>query len=208
LNRRRARRIGVFGGVFDPIHLAHLWIAELARDRMGLDRVMFVPAAHPPHKRRGPFADAEDRYRMVKMALPPDSGFEVSRIELDREGPSYAIDTVAALQRSRPRAEFVYIIGADAIVEIMTWHRARELLEMVEFAAVSRPGTRLTQERLEKIVGRTAARRITIIRGPGVDLSSSQVRRRVREGETIRFIVPAPVRAYIEEFGLYLGAKR
>jgi nicotinate-nucleotide adenylyltransferase len=140
---------------------------------------------------------------MVKLALPPDSGFTVSRIEIERAGPSFAIDTVAALQRSRPRAEFVYIIGADAFVEIMTWHRAGELLKLVEFCVVGRPGTRLTSQRIERIVGKTRARRITIVAGPGIDVSSSEIRRRVRAGETIRFLVPAPVRAYIEQFGLY-----
>ena len=144
---------------------------------------------------------------MVKLSLPPDGGFEVSRIELDREGPSYAIDTVAALQRSRPRARFVYIIGADAIMEVMTWHRARELLRMVEFCAVGRPGTRLDSARLEALVGRRGARRITIVKGPGIDLSSSEIRRRIREVESIRFLVPGPARKYIEHYGLYSNAE-
>jgi len=175
----------------------------LARDRMRLDKVLFVPAGEPPHRSRGPFACAEDRYRMVKLSLPPEGGLAASRIEIDRPGPSYAIDTVAELQRSRPSAEFVYVIGADAVLEIMTWHRPRELLDMVDFCAVRRPGARLTPSRLEAIVGREAARRITIVGGPGVDVSSSEIRRRVRDGETIRFLVPGPARAYIEEHGLY-----
>ena len=133
-------RIGVMGGTFDPIHYGHLLAAEVAREGFGLDYVLFIPSGRPPHKDAGGVSDAESRYEMTRLAVAGEPRFGVSRMETDRVGDTYTIDTMRALRSQLPDAELYFITGADALNEIETWHDYRELLRMCGFIAVTRPG--------------------------------------------------------------------
>ena len=191
-------RIGLFGGRFDPPHLGHLLLAEQAREAAALDRVLFVPAADPPHKPA--HAPAEDRLALVRIATEDHPAFEADDRELRRDGPSYSFDTVTSVQAERPGAEVVALIGADAWAEIETWHRAAELARTVRFLVLPRPGT--DAERLRSLPEpyRSAA---TPLEAIAFGVSSSEVRRRVRVGASLRYLVPDPVIHELERRRLY-----
>jgi len=193
---------GLMGGTFDPIHYGHLAAAEEARVRFGLDRVVFVPNRQPPHKKEYCVTPAERRYEMVLLAIAAHPQFEVSRIELDRPGPSYAIDTVCAFRRELgPHARLCFITGADAIREILTWHRPEDLARSCEFIAVARPGHRL--EDLGQEVGDLLQGQVHVLDAPGVAVSSTEIRQRAAAGESLRYLVPPPVLRYVEAHRLY-----
>ena len=136
-------RLGILGGTFDPIHYAHLVIAEECRVRLGLAGVIFIPAGEPPHKRRQSVTPAADRLAMVELAIASNPAFRVSRVEIDRPGPSYSVDTIAALQAELgPEAELYFIVGQDAMADILTWHEPRRLLALCRLVAIHRPGVR------------------------------------------------------------------
>jgi len=199
--------IGLLGGSFNPIHVAHLMVAEEARGRLGLERVVFVPARVSPHKLDRPPAPAEDRLRMVQLAIADNPAFEASDIELRREGPSYSFDTLQHLrEQSGGEWDRHFLVGADTLPELPAWHRVRELADLCKFVVFSRPGESL--DALEPLRGALrddqvagiAARRIEI---PLIGVSSTEVRRRVREGLSVRYLVPEAVRRYIVAKGLY-----
>jgi nicotinate-nucleotide adenylyltransferase len=182
-------KTAIFGGTFDPIHDAHLTVAREAADLLGLERVLFVPAAHPPWKEAS--APFEHRYRMVELACASDPRFEASRLE-DREGVNYTIDTVARLKAEICGALY-FIIGADAFAEIGNWHRSPELLRAVEFIVVTRPGHQYATP-----PGARVHRLDTV----ALPVSSSEIRRALWRGETPGTLSPA-VAAYIRQHGLY-----
>ena len=187
-------RIGIYGGTFDPVHTGHLILARDAVELLDLARMIFVPAAVSPHKLdRAPGASGADRLAMLRAAVADESAFEVDALELDRPGPSYTFDTVAALQARRPDAEWHYLIGADNVPDLSTWHRADELRARVKFAVFHR--------RAPDGVVPGAAGLPTL--GRVVDLSSTEIRNRVASGLSIRYLVPERVRDYIEACGLY-----
>jgi nicotinate-nucleotide adenylyltransferase len=192
------------GGTFDPVHIGHLLIAEVARAEFGLERVIWVPAGDPPHKQEDPVTPQEHRYAMVLLATAPNPHFEVSRLELERGGLSYSFDTVQYFRQRHPEVELYFITGADAILEILTWHRHEELVRICRFIAVTRPGYALA--RLSSVLPAEYLPRIAPLTAPGVDVSSTQVRARVRAEEPIRYLVPEPVEAYIRKVGLYGSA--
>lgn len=195
-------RLGVFGGTFDPPHAGHLVAADSALHAFQLQRVLFVPAGEPPHKAGQVCAGAEQRYEMVRLAIAGHPGFAVSRLELDRPGPSYTVDTLAAL-RQDGRSLF-FITGIDAVLELPGWRDPEGLLRLAEFVAVSRPGLspgRLTA--LRATLPAAARARIHHLPIPAVDVSSHDLRRRVRDGLPIRYLVPDPVAAYIARERLY-----
>ena len=194
--------IGIMGGTFDPIHYGHLALAEEAHYRFGLKRVLFVPCKQPPHKKDYQITDPEQRFEMTRLAIQDNPKFEVSRVELDRPGYSYTIDTVSALRQANPQVgSYYFITGADAILEILTWKEPHRLADLCQLVAASRPGYDLSafQER----VGEDLARRIHVLCVPGVDISSTDLRRRVSQGAPIRYLIPDSARAYIETRGLY-----
>ena len=195
------RRIGLMGGTFDPIHYGHLVIAEVARAEFGLERVVWVPAGDPPHKKDYSVSPQEHRYAMVVLATASNPHFEVSRMELEREGLSYSLDTIRSFGRQYPEHEVFFITGADAILEILTWYRHHEVVQSCRFLAVTRPGYDLT--RLNTLLPPEYLPRISVITAPGVHLSSTEVRDRTREGAPIRYLVPEPVEAYLSKHGLY-----
>lgn len=200
---KRAARVGVMGGTFDPVHTGHLVTADEARHACELDEVLFVPAGHPWQKADTEVAPAEDRYLMVVIATASNPAFTVSRIELDREGPTYTLDTLRALKAERPGAELFFITGADAILQILSWREPEAVLREARFIAATRPGYDL--ERLEKELPAGLEDRVTVMEIPALAISSTDIRRRAREGRPIRYLVPAGVAAYIEKTGLYGG---
>jgi len=197
------RRIGVLGGTFDPPHLGHLWLAALAADALDLDRVLFMPAAQPPHKGGRIISRATDRLLMTRLAIHSDPTFELSAIEMERPGPSYTIDSVVELKRLHPDAELFLVMAADSLAQIDTWREPDRLLDEIEWAAGPRPGSALPDRSgLEERFAHRAAR-IHLLTGPALDMSSSEIRRRVAAGHTIRYLVPRDVEELIIDRELY-----
>ena len=193
--------VGIMGGTFDPIHFGHLVAAEEARVRFGLGRVVFVANGEPPHKKGYPVTPAERRHEMVVLATASNPHFEASRIEVDRPGPSYAVDTLRALRAELgPGVKLYFITGVDAIAEIATWREPERLGELCEFIAVSRPGS--GREALEGLAGRLVGR-VHLLEIPGVAVSSTEVRRRAGAGESLRYLTPPAVARYIARCELY-----
>lgn len=201
---RAPRRVGVLGGTFDPPHVGHLWLATLAADELGLDRVLFVPAAQPPHKRRRPVTAAAHRLLMTRLAIAADPTFELSAIEMERAGPSYTVDTMEELQRLYgEHARLFLIMAADSLAQIDTWREPERILAMAEWAVGPRPGnpvpsTTWLQERFG-----AAAGRIHLLEGPGLAVSATEIRHRVAAGRAIRYLVPRAVEELILDQGLY-----
>ena len=194
-------RIGLMGGTFDPVHYGHLVIAEAARSEFSLDRVIWVPAGDPPHKKEAPVTPQEHRYAMAVLATATHPCFAVTRLELGRKRPSYSIDTIFHFRAQEPGSDLFFITGADAILELLTWHRHREVVEACRFIAVTRPGYDLS--RLSAVLPPEYLPHISPLTAPGVDISSTEIRRRVREGRPIRYLGPEPVEAYISKHNLY-----
>jgi nicotinate-nucleotide adenylyltransferase len=197
--------LGVLGGTFDPIHVGHLVAAEAVREAFGLPRVLFVPAGRPPHKGREVEADPEDRYLMACLATADHPAFDVSRVEIDRPGPSYTLDTLRELS-SRSGDRLLFIAGADAICGLASWHGGLACLTWADFVAVSRPGH--GRERIEAFVAGLPPDlrpRIHYLEIPPIGVSSHELRQRVRRGESIRYLVPDPVARFIAKRGLYRG---
>lgn len=201
--------LGVMGGTFDPIHIGHLAIAEEARESLQLDRILFVPAGRPPHKQADTVTDPERRYVMVQLAIADNPAFEVSRIELDRAGPSYTVDTVEALAAGAAGAgqseitEITVILSAETFSELPGWHEPERILDAARVAVVPREGYPAPDPAwLSKAFpGREA--RVAYLDGPLVGVSSTDIRERVGEGRSIRYLVPASVEAYIAANDLY-----
>ena len=202
------RRIGVLGGTFDPPHVGHLWLATLAADALGLDRVLFMPAAQPPHKRPGEVSSATDRLLMTRLAIAGDETFELCPIEMERPGPSFTVDSVAELLSLYPEAKLFLLMAADSLAQIDSWRDPERLLSMIEWAVGPRPGSPLPERaRLEERFGSDASR-IHLLDGPSLDVSASEVRRRVAAGQAIRYLVPVAVEELITDRGLYRRAER
>lgn len=196
-----ARRIGVMGGTFNPIHNGHLVAADEALTAFGLDEVVFVPAGRPWQKEGLDVAPAEDRYLMAVVATASHPRFRVSRIEIDRDGPTYTVDTLGALREALGNVELSFITGADAVLEILSWKDPEEVLRRARFIACTRPGYDL--DRLAKQLPEGMEQRVEIMEIPALAVSSTDIRRRIREGKPIRFLVPEGVATYIEKSGLY-----
>jgi nicotinate-nucleotide adenylyltransferase len=194
------------GGTFDPIHHGHLFAAEEARARFGLERVVFVPCGQPPHKPGAGISPAEQRYIMCALATATNPHFEVSRIEVEREGPSYTIDTLRAFRvELGPDADLFFITGADAILEILTWREADAVLREAHCIAVARPGHDLSG--LAAAIGPERAAAVQVLDQPSLDISSTEIRTRVREGLPIRYLTPTSVVEYITKEALYVAAE-
>ncbi|MBM3247959.1 MAG: nicotinate-nucleotide adenylyltransferase [Candidatus Omnitrophica bacterium] len=192
------KRIGIFGGTFDPIHNGHIMIAEEVFKELNLDKIIFVPANIPPHKLHIKIANAQDRYNMTKLAVDYNDNFEVSDIELKRQGPSYSIDTINELKENiKQDAEFYFIIGSDSIPELRYWKDFNKLLKIVKFVVVNRPRHGF------KGVPPGALR----IQLRGMDISSSKIRNRIKEAESVDSLVPEEVKQYITKQGLYKNEK-
>jgi nicotinate-nucleotide adenylyltransferase len=201
---RAPQRIGILGGTFDPPHVGHLWLATLAADAIGLDRVLFMPAAQPPHKGGQVVTRASDRVLMTRLAIAGNDAFELTLIETERPGPSYTIDSVDELRRTYGTdADLYLVMAADSLNAIDTWREPDALLERIEWVVGPRPGE-ATPDRsaLENRFGELASR-IHLLEGPSLDVSSTDIRRRVAAGHAIRYLVPRGVEELIAERGLY-----
>ncbi len=191
-------RIGVLGGTFDPIHLGHLRAAETAREGLELELVAFVPAGMPPH-RSGRLASALDRFAMVCLASVGHPHFVVWDTEVKRPGPSYTVDTLAALRAERPDDQLVLVVGSDTWPEMTGWREPERLFALAEVAVVDRPG----QPARALASPFPSARGVARVQGPGLAVSATSVRERVRRGESVRYLVPDAVAEYIAKKGLY-----
>lgn len=203
-------RIGVFGGSFDPVHLGHLVAAESCREQAGLDRVIFVPAAVPPHKRDRVLAPAEDRLTMLRLATGGHEACEVSAVEIERGGVSWTVDTLAALAAARPDAEFRLILGPDALVDLPTWRDPERIVALAEPLAVERESlddvaALAADRRLAGLLGPDGLARLVAgrVRMPAISIRASLIRERVAAGRSIRHLVPRAVEAYVRTHGLY-----
>jgi nicotinate-nucleotide adenylyltransferase len=200
-------RVGILGGTFDPIHVGHVAVARAARDELGLDEVLVVPAGMPPHKIGLPMAPAADRLAMVELAVAGEERLRASRVELDRPGPSWTIDTLTELRDAAWAAgdelEPTLILSADAFAGLPSWHEPERLVRLARIAVAPRPGTAApTIEALPAALRREAAG-ITILAGPNVDVSATDIRRRIAAGLPIDGLVAPPVAVYIEAHHLY-----
>lgn len=216
-------RIGLFGGTFNPIHLGHLRAAEEVREALELERVLFIPSAIPPHKKpdlENPIARADERLDWVERAIASHKAFSVDRIEIDREGPSFLVDTLRAIRtREAGRHRSVFILGEDAFAEMGEWREPEAIFELTDLAVMTRPPGQLVRlaDRIPAIVapafefsedGRTALHKragtkIELVSISALDISSSKVRECCRAGRSIRFLVPETIRASIQASGRY-----
>lgn len=201
-------RLGIFGGSFNPIHTGHLVVAEQLGDRLQLDQVIFIPNSQPPHKTGADLAAAEHRYRMVELAIADSPRFEISDVEIRRSGHSYSIDTVQHFRDRYPGVELYFLIGADTLPELPTWRSVAALIELCQFAVAARPGCELGQ--LDELRQLLPPSKVEEIRRHSVEttligISSTDIRRRLREGQSVRYLVPGSVRSYINRHGLYKG---
>lgn len=202
---RLIRSIGIMGGTFDPIHYGHLVTAEAARCEFKLDKVVFVPSGQPPHKENQIITEAFHRFRMTEAAIRSNPHFEISREEMDRPGPSYAVDTVKHFQHVYgPEAKIYFITGADAILEILTWKNVEELIESCCFIAATRPGYQLNELREHlRVLQPHHLERILNINVPAMAISSTEIRDRVAESRSIKYLLPEAVEKYIKQNNLY-----
>lgn len=204
--------LGVFGGTFDPIHVAHLAVAEAARDALGLERVLFIPNRQPPHKPDQVVTPAAHRLAMVRAAIADNPAFEVSTIEVDREGPSYTVDTLEALRAEQLAAdgsgELALILSVEALAGLATWHQPSRVLGLAHLIVAPRDGfPDVGPEAIARLVPGSTARVITLD-GPRMRLSASEIRARAKAGRSLRYLVPDAVAAYIGDHGLYNQPRR
>lgn len=214
-------RLGILGGTFNPIHLAHLRIAEEAWDRFSLDRVLFIPAATPPHKPLAGDLPFGERFAMVQLAIGDNPHFMASDLEQRRSGPSYSVDTLCQLREDFPESDLFFIIGSDSYKEICLWHRYRELFDLCSLIIIERPGSALTDlfEPLPTATAQdftpmpdgsllhTSRNRIHYLPGITLDISSSVIRRLAAEGYSLRYLTPEPVIHLIEKKRIYADAR-
>jgi nicotinate-nucleotide adenylyltransferase len=196
-----SKRIAILGGTFDPIHNGHLAIAEEARVVLGFERVLFVPAARQPLKRGEHSAAPQQRLEMARLACDGNPAFEVSPIEVERAGPSYTVDTLEALHAT-DSGDLHFIVGADAAADLYRWHAAGRIVALARIVVIGRPGFALDRVALGHHLPGLEAR-LTLLEGPGLDIASSELRRRVAAGLPIRYQTPEPVVEYIARHGLY-----
>jgi nicotinate-nucleotide adenylyltransferase len=190
------RKIGVMGGTFDPIHHGHLVAASEVADRFGLDEVVFVPTGQPWQKSEREVSRAEDRYLMTVIATASNPRFSVSRVDIDRDGPTYTADTLTDLSAEYPGALLHFITGADALAQILSWHKFDRLFELAHFIGVTRPGYTLGDDHLPEGA-------VTLVEVPAMAISSTDCRRRVADGHPVWYLVPDGVVQYISKRGLY-----
>ncbi len=203
-NDQRRTRLGIYGGSFDPVHLGHLLLAETCREACELDRVLFLPCGQSPHKPRGAVATGQQRAEMLAFAVAGDPRFGVCRIELERSGPSFTVETLRQLRVEQPDSEFFFLMGADSLADLPLWREPQAILELATIVAVNR-GHRPPPDwsSLESRLGPSVRDRVRFVTMPAIDLSATEIRERIRLGQSVRFRVPRAVEEYIRHNGLY-----
>ncbi|WP_407307143.1 nicotinate-nucleotide adenylyltransferase [Desulfosporosinus sp. SB140] len=203
-NNKKVNHLGIMGGTFDPIHYGHLVAAEMARSKFNLSKVLFIPTGIPPHKNRRDISAGELRFEMVERAIQDNPAFACSSLEIERQGPSYTVETLRVLSRAWPEHELYFITGTDALREIFSWREAEEILTLIEFIGAARPGFDASdflehvQEEHPDIIGK-----IHYLEVPALAISSTDIRFRVRHRQPIRYLLPESVRLFIQEHNLY-----
>lgn len=193
----RTKLIGILGGTFDPIHMGHLILAEQMKEKLNLDQVIFIPCFRPPHKPRRKLSPAEDRFHMTRLALENNPYFRVADIELKRKGLSYTVDTLGQLKNLYPDSEIYFLTGSDVLNEIHTWKDPEQIYKLVKVVIATRPGFNEFDPKNH------FAKRSIIVQITGVDISSSQIRDKVKKGRSIKYLVPTKVEEYIKKKKLY-----
>ncbi len=197
-------KVGIMGGTFDPIHLGHLATAESVREIFGLEEILFIPAARPPHKIEKHVTPEVHRLMMTFLATQSNEKFQVSPTELLREGLSYTLDTVDELNKKfGASAELFFIIGSDAMVDLPKWHESKELVRRANFIVATRPGVKVGLSAAKKFFGKAGAEHIHQVQTPGLEISSTDIREKVRQGKSIKYLVPEVVEEYIFKEQLY-----
>lgn len=198
-------RLGLFGGTFDPPHYGHLRLAQAARQQLRLNKVLWILTAAPPHKQGVPISPIGDRLAMVMAELADASPDELSRVDMDRPGPHYSVDTVALLARQFPSDELVFLMGGDSLRDLPTWHRPLDLLTYCSLGVLRRPGDSVDSSLLARLEERLPgiSARVAFVEAPLLDIASHELRQRVRAGESLAGLVPESVAAIIRERNLY-----
>lgn len=195
-------RLGILGGTFDPPHYGHLVLAENGQAQLDLDRVLFVPAGQPPHKPEQPTTETHHRVAMVEAAIADNVAFQLSRVDVDRPGPHFTVDMLGILRETYPRASLFFLIGGDSLAEFLSWRDPAGIVGQARLAVMERPGSEADVETLEEQIP-GIRERLAWLDTPDLKISGTDLRRRVREGLPIRYLVPAAVREYIGEHRLY-----
>ncbi|MDP1797834.1 MAG: nicotinate-nucleotide adenylyltransferase [Planctomycetaceae bacterium] len=196
-------RIGLYGGTFDPIHLGHLILAEQCREQLQLDAVWFIPAGEPPHKPPGGRTPGRQRLEMLELAIAGHDRFQALDIEVNRSGPSFTVETLTELHQPHPSTDFWWLMGADAVRDFPTWREPERIVTLARLGAVNRGGIPIP----EAITARERfGDRIDDVTMPTITLSSSDIRQRVSEGKSVRYLVTRSVEVYIQQHGLYRGS--
>ncbi len=195
-------RIGLLGGTFDPPHIGHLILAQHALDAIGLDRLLFVPAADPPHKRTEAKTSVDHRLTMLEGAVIDNPQFAISRVDVDRPGPHYSVDMVRLIQADFPQADLYFVMGGDSLRDLPKWFQPHELIKLCKIVVMRRPQT-LISANLHDAVLPELSQRLTIVDASQIDISSSAIVARLQAGNSIRYLVPDAVLAYIKAHQLY-----
>lgn len=196
-------RIGIFGGTFDPPHIGHLILAEDAREQLDLDQVLWVLTPYPPHKTMQKISPVQDRMSMVLLAIAGNSNFNLSRVDMDREPPHFAADTVAILREKNPKDEFFYLMGADSLNDLPAWHEPHMFISLCHgIAVMMRHDEALETSKLELEIG-GLSEKLHFLQTPVIEISGSDIRARVGEGKSIRYLVPDKIHHYILNHKLY-----
>lgn len=203
-DKKVSKKIGIMGGTFNPIHYGHLIAAKWAKENFQLDKVVFIPAGFPPHKQEKEVLPVKHRYLMTLLATIDEPDFEVSTIEIDRQGPSYTIDTIKQIHTYNKNTQIFFITGADSILELHTWKKYEELIKSCYFIAATREGydTEKLYERIEELDGKFG-KRIFHMEIPPVGISSTELRNRLKQGKTVKYLIPPTVEKYIKKNNLY-----
>jgi nicotinate-nucleotide adenylyltransferase len=200
----KKHKLGVLGGTFNPIHLGHLIVAQDAMEQLCLERVIFIPSATPPHKRYEGNATAAQRLAMLRLAIRDNPQFDADDLEIRRGGTSYSVDTLTELRRRGVRERFYFIIGADSLRELHRWREVERLVQLCTFVTVPRPGFQPKPVVDPKLDAATRRRlRQQVLRGHACDIASRDIRSRIAQGKSIRYLVPDAVARYIETHRLY-----
>ena len=198
-------RLGIFGGTFDPVHFGHLLLAEQCREQCRLNQVWFIPAGVPPHKVSRTIAAGRARAEMLDLAVAGHEAFRVDRREFDRTTPCFTVDTLREIQAEDPTRELYFLMGGDSLFDFPTWREPRGVVELAQLAVVNRAAEnrQAATTHLVQILGPELLSRIHHVAIPGMDLSSSDIRTRIREGRSVRYMIPRAVECYIEQHHLY-----
>ncbi len=189
-------RLGLFGGTFNPVHVGHLVSVQEAAFQLSLSRVVFIPTHRPPHK-ENPRVSTKHRLRMTRLAVKSNPLFEVSDVETRRDGPSYTVETLDALEGNAPGSERYFLTGADELIDFMEWHRWEQILEKIQLVGMNRPGFPVEE------VPKPVRNRTRFVEVPSIDVSSSEIRNRVNRGVPVRYFVTERIHEYIRKHGLY-----